>query len=205
MPVDWNACKSAYELSRNGDLTGALEVFSRQMFDAETAVDRAALLIGKATCYSHSGDARSAVELAEQAKLLVQDVPEMMLQIKLVEANSFDLKGEHDTACTKYEAIKNDYQRELAEDQETLAEVESRYACALVNANRYDAAIHLLRTLLLRADVDSQWLHLLLGTAFSATNRAKEAQEEYRQAAMGSNQPFAHTALERLGSVRRSQ
>jgi tetratricopeptide (TPR) repeat protein len=197
MAIDWSLTNTAYQYSRSGDIASAIEIFSRLMKDAESDADRSAILLGKATCYSHVGDLTKSREFIEAAKQLATGQREIMLQISMSEASLRVLTKEYGLACEKFATVKDEYSDVLAEDSESAVELDLRFAAALVDARRYDDAIPLLRRLLSRTEIpDRQWLQIYLGTALASTGKEKEAQEVYFAAASGPDSNLAKTALE---------
>jgi tetratricopeptide (TPR) repeat protein len=167
------------------------------MNDAESNADRAAILLGKATCYSHVRDVTKALEFIEAAKRLAAGHREIMLQIGMSDASLHVLTKEYELACEKFGAVKKEYSDLLAEDSESAVELDSRFAGALADAGRYGEAIPVLRRLLDRPELpDRQWLQIYLGTALASTGNSKEAQQMYLSAASGPDSNLAQTALE---------
>jgi len=176
------------------------------MRDAETDGDRAALLLGQATCYSHVGEIAKSLELLNSARQAGQGHRDVLSQVALAEAGAQVLTGEYQLACNSYASIRTEYHDLLAEDEGFAVELDSRLACALVNAARFDEAIPTLRRLLERDDIsDRQWLQIHLGSALANTAHLQEAQSLYLEAATGPDSAYSRTALEYLSAIGSAQ
>jgi tetratricopeptide (TPR) repeat protein len=206
MAVDWTLAHEAYSCSRSGDIASAIDVFSRLMEDAESDRDRAVILLGKATCYSHVGDVSKSLEFINSAKKLAAEHRDIMSQIAMSDAGLRVLTKEYSLACEKFRAVRAEYADFLAEDDEFAVELDSRFAAALVDAGRCEEAIPILQRLLSRAELpDRQWLQIYLGTALANTGRAQEAQTLYFAAANGPDSKLAQTALEYASTAEQKQ
>jgi hypothetical protein len=73
LPVDWNVVQSALQQSRDGQNLKALSVLSALMQDTETDSERAAIVLGEASCYSQLENVKKSRELLESAKTYAHD------------------------------------------------------------------------------------------------------------------------------------
>jgi len=99
LPVDWNLFASALQHSRDGHNLKALAVLSALIGDAETDSDRAAIVLGEASCYSQLGDIAKSRELLESARIYAQEDRGVLSQVNLSEAILYALEKKYDLAC----------------------------------------------------------------------------------------------------------
>jgi thioredoxin-like negative regulator of GroEL len=83
--VDWSAVAAALQHSRNGNHLKTIEVFSSLITEAESDRDRAAIVLGEATCYAQLGDLAKSRELLESAKGYAQADRDVLSQVELAE------------------------------------------------------------------------------------------------------------------------
>lgn len=204
MPVDWDLVQSALQHSRDGNQLKALAAFEKALSDAESERDKAAILLGKASCYSNLGDTSKALELLRCAKGLLSDDRAMLAQVAVSEASVYAQRREYDRACELFATAKSEFHDVLSEPSmaDSLMDLDSRLACALVDAERYKDAVELFEALVTHPDLeDRQRIELFYGFALFRTGRFKEAQSLLFKAASGANPDMAKTALGYLSEM----
>lgn len=203
MPVDWKSFNSALLKSRDGHHLAAIESLSVLMSDVDTNSDRAAILLGQASCYSRLGNLTKSRELLESAKMCGVGDREVLSQIELCEGSQLALSKEHEAACEKFAYVKSEYADLLAkpENEDFALELDSRLACSLVDTGKYGEAIRLFRELFKRENLDDkQRLHLFFGVALLRAGIPSEARSHLIQAKAG-NPDLAHAASDYLSKI----
>jgi tetratricopeptide (TPR) repeat protein len=204
LPIDWNVLSSALQLSRDGENLKALARISELMTDAESDIDRAALVLGQATCHSHLGNASKSAELLRLARKYAGEDRLILSQVALSEASLHALKREYEAACGQYKSIKSEYHDLLVrpEHEDFAMELDSRLACTLVDAERYNEALPIFRKLFEHTTLeDKQRLQLFFSFALFRTGRITEAQPILFEAARGEDRNLAQTALGYLAKI----
>ena len=193
--VDWNKHALAMQYSRDGDDSKALEIFAELLHDAETDSDKRAILLGQASCYSRRFELDKSLELIAQAKMLAGAQRHFLLQVARGEASVHALQRRFDLACGEYALIRTEYRDLLEEDQDSAMDVDSRFACTLVDARRYRESIPIFRNLFKREQPeDLQRLQLWFGIALAGVGDRMEGQQFLFAAAKGSDPLLAECA-----------
>ena len=208
MPVDWNLVQSALQQSRDGHNLKALAVLSALMHDAETDSDRAAIVLGEASCYSQLENVAKSRELLELAKTYAAADRVAMSQVALSEASLYAQENKYDLACEKFAEVKSEYHDLLVlpEHDDFALELDSRLGCALVDAGKYSGAVLIFRELFKRNELeDKQRLQVFFGTALMRSGNAAEAQAVLFEAAKGKSAELSKTALEYLSEIETAQ
>ncbi len=194
------------QLSRDGDHSNALALLTKLLADAETDTDRAAILMGQATCYSHIWEMDKCFELIEYAANLASGDRNLRLHIARSRASAYALKRQFEESCCQFAALKSEFQDLLAEDEDSAVEVDSRFACTLVDARRYRDAIPMFENLFRRPELDDlQRLQLYFGIALANTSNIAKGKEFLFQASKGSNASLSESALEHLSALEQIQ
>jgi tetratricopeptide (TPR) repeat protein len=206
LAIDWKEFDLAMHWSGDGDTSKALSLLTKMLSDAETDTDRAAILAGQATCYSHISEVDKSLELIGQAAKLASGDRNLLLQIARCRASSYALKRNFEKACREFANLKSEFRDLLADDEDSAVEVDSRYACTLVDASRYNEAIPMFQKLFQRPALeDLQRLQLYFGIALANTGRHSNAQELLFEAAKGSDSVLSESALEHLSTLEQAQ
>jgi len=208
LPVDWKRLQAALQQSREGHNLQALAVYSSLMQNAETDGDRAAIVLGEASCYSQLGNVEKARELLRSAKDYARADRIVLSQVELSEASLFAQEKRYDVACEKFAAVKSEYQDLLVRDEhkDFALELDSRFGCALVDAGRFNDAILILRDILKHDQLeDKQRAQVFFSLALMRTGNSAEAQPLLFEAARGPNAELSETALEYLSEIETAQ
>jgi tetratricopeptide (TPR) repeat protein len=204
--VDWNKHAQAVRLSRDGDPAQALSILDELMQEAETEQDKCAILLGQAGCYSRQWELDKSLELILQAKEHAGVSRDLLLQVARVEASIHACKRQSDLACKEYTSLKAEYRDLLEGDEDSAADVDSRFACTLVDAGRYRESIPIFKKLLQRDGLeDLQRIQLYLGIALVNSDAVAEGQQLLFSAAKGSDASLAESALEHITALKQAQ
>jgi tetratricopeptide (TPR) repeat protein len=204
LAVDWNIFGTALQQSRDGNHLKAISTLSALMSDAESNRDRAAILLGQSSCYSQAGNIGKSRELLEAAKMCSEGERDMLSQVAMSEASLYALKNEHGLACEKFALVKSEYKDLLAlpEYDDFAMELDSRFACSLVEAGKYIEAIQLFEVLFKREKLeDKQRLQVFYALALIRISRLSEAQPLLFEAMTGNDQTLAQTASNYLSEL----
>jgi tetratricopeptide (TPR) repeat protein len=202
--IDWNVVASALHDSRDGHSLKALAILSGLMSEAESDIDRAAILLGESSCYAQLGNIAKSRELLESAKTYAQGDRVALSQVALAEASIDAQCKDYKLACEKFASVKSEYHDLLiqAEHDDFLIELDSRYACALVDAGEFSAAEPVFRKLFERDELeDRQRLQVYFSVALWRLGHAGEAQSLLFEAAKGHDTALSQTALEYLADI----
>lgn len=208
MPVNWNLVQSALQQSRDGHNLKALSVLSALMQDAETDSDRAAIVLGEASCFSQLENVAKSRERLQVAKTYAKADRAVMSQVALSEASLYAQEKKYDLACAKFTELKSEYRDLLVqpEHEDFALELDSRLGCALVDAGRYSEAVSIFREIFERSELeDKQRLQVFFGTALMRSGNAAEAQAVLFEAAKGKSAELSRTALEHLAEIESAQ
>jgi tetratricopeptide (TPR) repeat protein len=208
LSVDWNVFHSALQQSRDGHNLKALGVLSALMLDAETDSDRAAIVLGEASCYSQLENVAKSRERLELAKTYVKADRAVMSQVALSEASLYAQEKKYDLASEKFTEVKSEYHDLLVkpEHEDFALELDSRLGCALVDAGKYSEAVPIFRELFKRNELeDKQRLQVFFGLALMRSGKAGEAQSLLFEAAKGSNAELSQTASGYLSEIETAQ
>jgi tetratricopeptide (TPR) repeat protein len=204
--VDWNKHAQAVRLSRDGDPAQALSILDELMQEAETEQDKCAILLGQASCYSRKWELDKSLELILQAKEHAGVSRDLLLQVARVEASIHACKRQSDLACKEYTSLKAEYRDLLERDEDSAVDVDSRFACTLVDAGRYRESIPIFKKLLQRDGLeDLQRIQLYLGIALVNSDAVAEGQQLLFSAAKGSDASLAESALEHITALKQAQ
>ncbi len=208
MSVDWRDFHVALQHSRDGHNLKALAALSALMPNADTDGDRAAIVLGEASCYSQLGTLVKSRELLESAKIYAHGDRVVMSQIALSEASQYALEKQYDLACRKFASVKSEYQDILVqpEHKDFGLELDSRLGCALVDAGKFSEAVLIFREVFKRDElVDRQRLQVFFSVALMRTGQPAEALPLLFAAAKGRNTELSQTALEYLSEIENSR
>jgi tetratricopeptide (TPR) repeat protein len=208
MSVDWNELQAALQQSRDGHNLKALAVLSRLMQDAETDSDRAAIVLGEASCHSQLGNVTKSRELLASAKTYAQGDRIAMSQVALSEASLYAQEKQYDLACEKFASVKSEYRDLLVqpEHDDFALELDSQLGCALVDAGSFSEAVLIFREIFKREQLDDkQRLQLFFGVALMRTGQSSEAQTLLFAAAKGKDAELSQRALECLSEIEPTQ
>lgn len=222
MALDKKVLETARQHLHNGDASTALALVNGLTPYAETAADSITLLFAQATCYARLNDIETALDLVAalkeiflgdsqdqwQAERLGLSEPErlMLWEIELFEATTNRNSGQRDLACELFASMKKNYSDLLAANQEFAAILDSRNACALVEAHRYDQAIPIFRALLDSPEVkDKQRLQLSFGIALRCTGHTSEAMSAFSVACSGDDRELKQIAWRYLTDYETAQ
>jgi len=204
LPVDWNAFNSAMQQSRNGNHLQAIAMLSALLSDCDSNGDRAAILLSQSSCYSRLQNIAKSRELLELAKMCAIDCRDLLSQVEMSEAALYALNDQYDLACEGFASVKSKYSDLLAlpENDDFAAELDSRFAYALVEAGKYNDAIELFRALFKRDELnDKQRLQLYFGIAQLRAGNLSEARSHLFEAMSGSDRSLAQSASDYLASI----
>lgn len=204
MPIDWELQASAMQRSEGNELE-TIAFLSSLLTEAETDAERAALILGEASCYCSLGKLEKTFELLESAKKLAQGDRAVLSQIVFSEATTHAINGEAELACSQYLSIRSEYTDLLREDEEFGVELDSRLACALVEVGRDDESLPLLRKVIDHPHAEKQWIQLYLAIALMNTGKTAEARLHFFAAAKGQNAKWSKSALEHLSAMDATQ
>lgn len=129
---------------------------------------------------------------------------DLLSQVEMAEAALYALDDQDDLACERFAFVKSEYSDLLAlpEGDDFAAELDSRLACALVDAGKYSDAIELFQALFKRDELDDkQRLQLYFGLAHLRTGNLSEAQSQLFEAMSGSDPSLAQSASDYLSSI----
>jgi hypothetical protein len=202
LPVDWNVVASLQH-SRDGQNLKALAIFQRAMQEAESDSDRAAIVLGEASCYSQLGNIVRSRELLESAKTFAGADRALLSQVELSEASLDAQEKKYGIACEKFAALKSKYHDLLVqpENDDFALELDSRLACAFVDAGKCSEAIPIFRKIFERGELeDKQRLQVYFGAALLRVGHSAEAQPILFEAARGANTELSQTALQYLSA-----
>jgi tetratricopeptide (TPR) repeat protein len=179
------------------------------MQDAETDSDRAAIVLGEASCYSQLENVAKSRERLEVAKTYGKADRAVMSQVALSEASLYAQERKYSVACEKFTELKLEYHDLLVQPahEDFALELDSRLGCALVDAGRYSEAVSMFRVIFERSELeDKQRLQVFFGTALLRSGNAAEAQAVLFEATKGKSAELSKTAGEYLSeSLNRSQ
>jgi len=207
LPVDWSIFQAALQQSREGDNLKAINEFSALLFDTESNSERAAILLGQSSCYSQLGNIVKSREVLALAKQYAQGDRLALSQVEMTEGSLCAQNDEYDLACEKFISVKSEYSDLLAlpENEDFVVELNSRLACTLVDAGRYNESIQLFRELFSRKEVhDKQRLQLYFGIALLNLGNTSEAQRLLFDAMKGSDPGLAKSASDFLTKAGRA-
>jgi tetratricopeptide (TPR) repeat protein len=206
LPVDWNVVDAALQHSREGSNLKALAELSRLLELADCNADRAAIRLAEASCYSQLGDVNKFLELVTLAKQLAHDDRAVLSQVELSEANLYAQSDDYDRACELFASLRSNYHDLLIVNKDFAVEVDSRFACALVEAKRYKEAVPVFRTLLASDELeDRQRLQVFFGFALFRTGHKAEAQSILFAATKGKDVASAQIASNYLAELETAQ
>ena len=131
----------------------------RLELDAESDSDRAAIILGEASCYSQLGDLVKSRELLELAKVHAQGDRNVLSQVDFAEASLYALKKDCELACERFLSLKSKYHDLLTENDDFASELDSRLACALVDAGKYTEAVPIFEALFQREQLEDKHGH----------------------------------------------
>jgi tetratricopeptide (TPR) repeat protein len=129
---------------------------------------------------------------------------DLLSQVEMSEAALYALNGQDDLACERFASVKSKYRDLLAlpEHDDFAVELDSRLACALVDAGKFNDAIELFKTLFKRDELDDkQRLQLYFGVAQLRTGNLSEARSHLFEAMSGSDPSLAQSASDYLSSI----
>jgi hypothetical protein len=176
------------------------------MSGAESDRDRAAIVLGEASCYSQFGDLAKSRELLESARAYARGHRDLLSQVALAEASLDAQNKEYGLACQKFVSMKSEYRDLLAEHDDFALELDSRLACAFVDAKRYGDAVPVFRRLFERQELeDKQRLQVFFSVALISTGQIAEAQPLLVAATKGGDATLSKTALEYLTGIEKAQ
>jgi tetratricopeptide (TPR) repeat protein len=179
-------------------------MLSALLLNCDSNRDRAAILLSQSSCYSGLQNIAKSRELLESAKVCALEHRDLLSQVEMSEAALYALNGQVDLACERFASVKSEYRDLLAlpENDDFAVELDSRLACALVDAGKYDDAIELFRALFSRDELDDkQRLQLYCGLAYLRTGNLPEAQSRLFEAMSGSDSSLAQSASDYLASI----
>jgi hypothetical protein len=206
LAVDWNAVTAALQHSRNGNHLKAIEVLSNLVADAESDSDRAAIVLGEASCHSQLGDLVKSRELLELGKVYAQGDRNVLSQVEFAEASLYALNKDCELACERFLSLRSKYLDLVTENDDFGSELDSRLACALVDAGKYTDAVPIFEALFQREQLeDKQRLQLFFGVAQVGNGHAAEAQSLLLSAAKGEDAALSKSALEYLAGIQKVQ
>jgi tetratricopeptide (TPR) repeat protein len=196
----------ALQHSRDGNHLKAIDLLSNLMSAAESDRDRAAILLGEASCYSRVGDVAKSRKLLESAKGYAQVDRDILSQVALADASLYAQNREYKLACEKFVSIGAEYHDLLADNDDFALELDSRLACALVHAEKYSDAVGVFKRLFQREELeDKQRLQVFFGVALIHTGHTADAQSFLFAAAKGEDATLSKTALEYLTGIEKAQ
>ena len=204
MSIDWNVVTSALHDSRDGHSLKALAILSGLMSEAESDIDRAAILLGESSCHAQLGNIAKSRELLESARTYSQGNRVALSQVSLAEASIDAQCKDYKLACEKFASVKSEYQDLLVqtEHDDFSVELDSRYACAHVDAGEFSAAVPLFRKLFERDELeDRQRLQVYFSLALWRLGHGGEAKSLLFEAAKGQDTALSQTALEYLAEI----
>jgi tetratricopeptide (TPR) repeat protein len=204
LSVDWKVFDAALRQSREGNHPKGIATLSALLSDAESNRDRAAILLGQSSCYSHTGNIVKSRELLESAKMCAQEDRDLSSQVAMSEGSLYALNDEHDLACQRFAWVKSEYKDLLArhENDDFAVELDSRLACALFEAGRFLEAIQLFEGLFKRERLeDKQRLQVFYALALIRTGRLSEARPLLFEAMTGNDPSLAQTASDHLSKI----
>jgi tetratricopeptide (TPR) repeat protein len=208
MGIDYKVVEEAIHIGTTGKPHEALRVLESLEAMAESDIERGVILSAKSTCLAHLGKLSESLPLILEAKALVQSDRVLRSQAEMCEASQYVLMGNARDACAQFERISEEYADVLVEPEhhDFQQELLSRYACALVHAERFPEAVVALRHALgISESAEVQRLRLYLGIALAAEGKPKEAQEEFKAATSGTDLELSKMALEHLFALDTSQ
>ena len=208
MTLDWKRLGAALQKSREGHNLQALADFSSLMQDAETDTDRAAIMLGEASCYSQLGNVARSKELLQSAKNYARADRAVLSQVELSEASLYAQEKKYDLACERFAAVRAEYSDLLVqpEHDDFALELDSRLGCALVDARRYSEAVQIFKNIFNRNELDDkQRLQVFFSVALMRSGNLAEAQSLLFEAARGANAELSQTALEYLSEIKMAQ
>jgi hypothetical protein len=204
--VDWNKHALAMQCSQDGDHAKALSILADLMQEAETDRDKCAILLGQASCYSRKWELDKSLELIVLAKEHAGLERDLLLHVARVEASLHACKRQSDLACKEYASLKAEYRDLLEGDEDSSVDVDSRFACTLVDAGRYRESIPIFKKLFQRPGLeDLQRLQLYFGIALANSDAGAEGQQFLFSAAKGNDRLLAESALEHLTALTQAQ
>ena len=204
LAVDWNSVNSAVQQSRDGNNPHAIAILSSLLSDCDSNRDRAAILLCLSSCYSRLKNIAKSRELLESSKMCAIGHRDLLSQVEMSEAALYALEDQDELACERFASVKSEYSDLLAlpEHDDFAAELDSRLACALVDAGKYNDAIEVFRALFKRDELDDkQRLQLYFGVAHLRTGNLSEARSHLFEAMSGSDPSLAQTASDYLSST----
>ena len=133
-------------------------------------------------------------------------VIDLLSQVALAEASLDAQNKEYGLACQKFVSMKSEYRDLLAEHDDFALELDSRLACAFVDAKRYGDAVPVFRRLFERQELeDKQRLQVFFSVALISTGQIAEAQPLLVAATKGGDATLSKTALEYLTGIEKAQ
>jgi tetratricopeptide (TPR) repeat protein len=190
--------------SRDGNHLEAIAMLSAVLSHCESNRDRAAILLSQSSCYSRLQNIAKSRELLESAKVCALNERDLLSQIEMSDAALCTLNGQHDLACEKFASVKAKYRDLLAlpENDDFAVELDSRLACALVEAGKSNHAIEIFQGLFKRDELDDkQRLQLYFGLAHLRNGSLSEAQPHLFAAMAGNDPGLAQSASDYLSSI----
>lgn len=204
LAVDWNAVNSAMQQSRDGNDLQAIALLSALLSDCDSNRDRAAILLSQSSCYSRLHNIAKSRELLESARICATGHRDLLSQIEMSEGSLLAQDKNYESACARFFLVRAEYGDLLAqpENEDFALELNSRLACALVDAGKYSEAIQRFYELLAHDKLgDKQRLQLYLGVALLRAGKLSEAQPHLFEAMSGNDPGLAQSASDYLSSI----
>lgn len=222
MAPDNKDLEKARQHLHEGDASKALDLSKELAPGAENPGDAINLLFAQATCHAILQETETALELLAAIKKIVQgDAHDLSLSVRaglseaeklalweaeLLEATIYANSGQRDTGCELFASMKQNYSELLAAKQEYADILDSRTACALVEAHRYEEAIPIFQALLARPEVEGkQRLQLSFGIALRCTGQTSEALSAFSAAVVGNDAEAERVAWQYLAEYETDQ
>jgi tetratricopeptide (TPR) repeat protein len=182
----------------------AIAMLSALLSHCDSNTDRAAILLSQSSCYSRLQNIAKSRELLESAKMCAIEERDLLSQVEMSDAALDALNGHYDAACEKFASVKSNYRDLLAlpENEDFAVELDSRLACALVEAGKYNDAIEIFQALFKRDELDDQQrLQLYFGVAHLRNGSLSEARFHLFSAMSGSDRSLAQSESDYLSSI----
>lgn len=127
-------------------------------------------------------------------------------EVELLEATIYANSGQRDRGFELFASMKQNHSDLLAAKQEYADILDSRTACALVEAHRYEQAIPIFRALLAKPEVEGkQRLQLSFGIALRCTGQTSEALSAFSAAVVGNDAEAERVAWQYLAEYETDQ